>query len=312
MATARFGAMADMPPDAEFIDVEDGRYPPLLRTIHDPPAGLFIRGDVSALARPQLAIVGSRKASPAALRLTQTLVAGLCDAGLAICSGLALGIDGAAHQAALDVGGTTVAVMGTGIEQLYPARHTALAQQLCTRGCLVTEFPPGTPPRRGNFPKRNRIISGMSVGVLVVEAAERSGTLITARSALEQGREVFALPWSIAHEGGLGCLSLLRDGAKMVLSVEDILEELAPLLALQREKLPSPLVEPQPPPSNRQDDAPLDSAQRKLLAHIGYECVSLSALLDSSGMPVSEALSVLSELELLGYVGVTGAGYVRC
>jgi DNA processing protein len=152
---------------------------------------------------------------------------------LHICSGLALGIDSAAHRGALATGGKSVAVMATGIDRVYPQRHQALAAQLEQAGCLVTEFLPGTPPLRHNFPKRNRIISGLSLGVLVIEAALPSGSLITAGTALEQGREVFALPWSMLHDGGRGCLQLIRDGAKMVQDVDDILEELGSLYARQ-------------------------------------------------------------------------------
>src|SRR6056297_3600998 len=211
----------------------DVAYPPLLSEIHDPPEELYVRGRAEALLQPQVAVVGSRRASSAALRLASQLAGGLSTAGLAVCSGLALGVDGAAHRGALDAGGVSVGVMATGIETIYPRRHAALAAQLLQSGCLLSEFPPGTPPLRENFPRRNRIISGLSLGVLVIEAAPGSGSLITARSALEQGREVFALPWSNLHPGGRGCLQLLRDGAKMVQGVDDVLEELGALYAVQ-------------------------------------------------------------------------------
>ena len=188
------------------LAIDDERYPPLLRVIHDPPPLLYVRGDPAVLQEPHLAVVGSRRASPAGLRVAQILTGQVARAGLHICSGLALGIDGAAHRGALEAGGKSVAVMATGIDTIYPHRHLALAAQLEQAGCLVTEFPPGTPPLRQNFPKRNRIISGLSLGVLVVEAALPSGSLITAGAALEQGREVFALPWSMLHDGGRGCL----------------------------------------------------------------------------------------------------------
>ena len=182
---------------ARIVPVTDPLYPPLLRAIHDPPPLLYVRGDPAVLAQAQLAVVGSRRASPAGLRAASTLAGEAVAAGLQICSGLAQGIDGAAHRGALAAGGNTTGVMATGIDRVYPARHRSLAEELPRSGCLVSEFPPGVAPLRQNFPRRNRIISGLALGVLVVEAAPASGSLITARMALEQGREVFTLPWSI-------------------------------------------------------------------------------------------------------------------
>lgn len=282
------------------LAVDDECYPPLLRAIHDPPPLLYVRGDPTLLCEPHLAVVGSRRASAAGLRIAQTLSGQLASAGLHICSGLALGIDSAAHRGALQVGGKSVAVMATGIDRVYPHRHKLLAQQLEQAGCLVTEFPPGTGPLRHNFPKRNRIISGLSLGVLVVEAALPSGSLITAGTALEQGREVFALPWSMLHDGGRGCLQLIRDGAKMVLGVEDILEELGPLYALQQA-----VVAAVPQEKSVLSDvswlAPL----------IGYEAVALDDLVLRSSRPVAQVLSEVSALELAGQVVRTAGGYIR-
>ncbi len=291
-------AGAALPAGCEIITIDDERYPPQLRLIHDPPERLYVRGDWTALCRPQLAVVGSRKASPAAIRLTRLLCGQAVSAGLAITSGLALGIDGAAHRGALEKDGHSVAVMGTGIERVYPGRHRALAGELQQRGCLVTEFPPGSMPRREHFPQRNRIISGLALGVLVVEAALPSGSLITARTALEQGREVFALPWSVLHAGGAGCLKLLRDGAKMVQDIEDVLEELAPLYKLQRELLPAG----EPSPDS-------DSA---LLPLLGYEVVSVDELVQASGLNAGEVMGELSGLELQGLVKPCAGGYLRC
>jgi DNA processing protein len=248
-----------------------------------------------------LAVVGSRRASPAGLRAAQALSGQLADAGLHICSGLALGIDSAAHRGALATGGKSVAVMATGIDRVYPQRHQALAAQLEQAGCLVTEFPPGTPPLRHNFPKRNRIISGLSLGVLVIEAALPSGSLITAGTALEQGREVFALPWSMLHDGGRGCLQLIRDGAKMVQDVDDILEELGSLYALQRGLAAMEL-------SGRR--APTDGSW--LLTLVGFEVVALDELAQRSSRPVAQVLAELSILELSGQVARTAGGYIRC
>jgi DNA processing protein len=286
--------------DAQLIALSDARYPPLLREIHDPPERLYVRGDPALLSRPQLAIVGARRASAVALRIAETFAAAAVGAGLQVCSGLAQGIDGAAHRGALAGQGTTVAVMGTGINAVYPAVHTALADDIVASGCLVSEFPPGTPPRRQNFPQRNRIISGLSLGVLVIEAALPSGSLITARTALEQGREVFALPWSIAHQGGAGCLHLLRDGARMVLTIEDVLQELGSLYGLQLQLLQGEAVA-----------AALDSDAPALLQLLGYEELGLDALVSRSGLPVAELMSQLSSLELAGAIVRGPGGYMR-
>lgn len=286
---------------ADMLSISDDRYPPLLREIHDPPPLLYVRGDVELLRQPQLAMVGSRRATPAGLRAAQDFAGAVARSGLHICSGLALGIDGAAHRGALNAGGKTVAVMATGIEAIYPRRHQELADGILSSGCLVTEFPPGTPPRRENFPRRNRIISGMSLGTLVVEAALPSGSLITAGAALEQGREVFALPWSVAHKGGAGCLKLLRDGAKMVTCVEDILEELGALFGLQLDML-----------LERELKQPVGKVRATgLLAMVGYEAVTVDTLVASSGMSVARVMSELSRLEMKGLVVRCPGGYIR-
>lgn len=305
----------------QLISLDHEHYPPLLREIPGPPEQLYVRGDINVLHKPQLAIVGSRKASPAALRVTQLLAGQLCEAGFSICSGLALGVDGAAHRGALASGGNSVAVMATGIDRLYPRRHVDLASELVGSGVLVTEFPPGTAPRRENFPQRNRIISGLSLGVLVIEAAQRSGSLITARMALEQGREVFALPWSMLHEGGRGCLALLRDGAKMVQSVEDILEELGPLWHALPEKPPgapheqAKTTEPAKSAGLVEDSAvvlsELTGPAAVLLPLVGFEASSLDDLVASSGLPVAQVLQAMSTLELAGKVCQTAGGYIR-
>jgi len=285
---------------ASVVAIDDALYPPLLRAIHDPPPLLYVRGDPSVLPDAQLAVVGSRRASPAALRVADLLSGQLARAGLHICSGMAIGIDGAAHRGALAAGGRSVAVIATGIDRVYPYRHRALASQLEECGCLVTEFPPGTPPLRQNFPQRNRLISGMSLGVLVIEAALPSGSLITAGTALEQGREVFALPWSVLHEGGRGCLQLIRDGAKMVLAVEDILEELAPLYTLQQHRVDAPSAEVVAPNTSW------------LLGFVGFEMVTLDELVHRSARPVAQVLGELSVLELGGQVTRMAGGYIRC
>ena len=286
----------------ETILLADPRYPPLLKTIPDPPPLLYVRGDPGLLQRPQLAIVGSRRATVAGLQAAEKLAASAVRAGLVVTSGLALGIDGAAHKGALSAAGGTVAVMATGIETVYPRRHRDLGLEIARRGCLVSEFPPGTRPLPHNFPRRNRIISGLSLGVLVVEAALPSGSLITASTATEQGREVFALPWSIAHTGGAGCLRLLRDGAKMVLGIEDVLDELDSQYGLQLELLRESAGE-------QVEETVNDSM---LLSLVGFEATSLEDLVTSSGLSAPQVMSELSGLELSGRVSRCPGGYIRC
>jgi DNA processing protein len=289
---------------AQIIAIADERYPPLLREIHDPPPLLYVRGDPALLCEAQLAVVGSRRASPAGLRAAEVLSGQLTSAGLHICSGLALGIDGAAHLGALAAGGKSIAVMATGIDKVYPLRHRELAGELEQLGCLVTEFPPGTPPRRENFPQRNRIISGLSLGVLVVEAALPSGSLITAGTALQQGREVFALPWSMFHKGGEGCLHLLRDGAKMVQTIDDVLEELGPLYALQQDLFASAQ-------GNEEQIEGLPGGLQPLLEWVGFELTTVDQLLKVSTKPVAQVLADLSALEMAGLIVRSAGGYIR-
>ncbi|QFU74176.1 DNA-protecting protein DprA [Halioglobus maricola] len=283
--------------DASVLSLADDNYPPLLREIPDPPPLLYARGDLSLLREPQLAIVGARSATVAGLKLAEQIAATVVEAGLHICSGLARGVDGAAHRGALRGGGKTVAVMASGIDILYPARHRALGEDICRAGCLITEFPPGVTPRPEFFPRRNRIISGMSLGTLVVEAALPSGSLITAQTALEQGREVFALPWSPAHKGGAGCLKLLRDGAKMVTRVDDILEELGALHGLQLDLL-------------QQAEAGT-TTRSAVLDLLGCEVVTLDGLIEASGSPAAEVVAELSRLELGGHIERSAGGYIR-
>ena len=289
---------------AKVFAITDPHYPALLRTIHDPPPLLYCRGDAKAWSAPCLAIVGSRKASPAGLRMATELAAAAASAGLAVVSGLALGIDGAAHRGALSGGGSTLAVMATGIEQTYPRRHRDLAGEVAGSGCLLTEFPPGSPPLRASFPQRNRLISGLSLATVVIEAALPSGSLLTAGSALEQGREVFAAPWSIFHRNGRGCLRLIRDGAGIVESIEDVLLELGTLHQLQL-NLESGVS--QPP-----GKVALPAGQARLLALLGDTAEDLDSLVAASQLPVATVLAGLSSLELLGRIARSPGGYVRC
>jgi DNA processing protein len=282
----------------------DAAWPVLLNEISDAPPLLFVHGDITTLAMPQLAIVGSRNPTPAGTANAAALAAALAGAGLAITSGLALGIDAAAHRGALEAGGTTLAVAGNGLDRVYPARHRALAHAVSASGALLSEFPPGTPPRAGHFPRRNRLISGLSLGTLVVEAAPRSGSLITARLAAEQGREVFAIPGSIHNPLARGCHALLRQGAKLVESAHDIIEELAPLAALVDTASTSAAAATAPP---------LTPPQTALLEQIGFDPVSIDTLVARCRLTADSVSSMILVLELHGYVTrMTDGRYLRC
>ena len=223
------GAEADMRwlegPRNALLTIADPAYPARLRELPNPPSALFLHGDPELLALPQLAVVGSRSPSTGGRRTAQAFAADLAAAGLAIGSGLASGIDAAAHEGALSVDGLTLAVTGTGLDRVYPARHRELAHRVAMNGLLVSEFPTGTPPLPANFPRRNRILAGLALGTLVVEAATQSGSLITARLAAENGREVFAIPGSIHNPLSRGCHQLIRQGAKLVETAEHKLED---------------------------------------------------------------------------------------
>lgn len=270
-------------------------YPGLLAELADAPPLLFIAGDPGLLEQPQLAMVGSRRASRPGLDTAHSFARSLAAGGFVITSGLALGIDGAAHRGALDVQGKTVAVLGTGLQCLYPARHKQLAADIVAAGgALVSELPLACPPQASNFPRRNRIISGLSVGVLVVEASPSSGSLITARLAAEQGREVYAIPGSIHHPGARGCHQLIREGATLVESIEDILQALRGWQA-------------QPPTAVAARPAP---DQHPLLALLHAAPHSSEALVAASGWPLHEVLAALTELELQGLAACEAGRWV--
>ncbi|TFF43164.1 DNA-processing protein DprA [Pseudomonas sp. RIT623] len=290
-AQVREGALAAMAwlerPGQHLLMWDRPGYPALLGEIDDPPPLLFVAGDPALLERPQLAIVGSRRASPPALDTAGAFSRCLSQAGFVITSGLAVGIDGAAHRGALRVGGQTIAVLGTGLQKLYPQRHGELARAIIDSGsALVSEYPLDAGPLAGNFPRRNRIISGLSLGVLVVEASLASGSLITARLAAEQGREVYAIPGSIHHPGAKGCHQLIRDGALLVESVEQILDSLRGWQNL--------------PP------AAVDNPRHPLLALLQAAPHTSEGLAHSSGKPLAEVLASLTELELEGRVSNAG------
>lgn len=231
------------------LTLHDADYPARLRTIPDPPCVLFIKGQLPPPAQPVIAIVGSRRASPYGRQVSGELAAGLAQRGYAVASGMALGADGAAHEGCLRANGLTIAVLGCGVDIIYPPEHAGLYERIAAHGAIVSEMPLGAPPSRSSFPIRNRIISGLAVGVVVVEAAEKSGALITADHALEQGREVFAVPGSVNSTQSKGSHRLLREGAKLVESVEDILEDLpetAPMLNKKIAPLSGPVWDNEP------------------------------------------------------------------
>ncbi|NHZ69869.1 MAG: DNA-protecting protein DprA, partial [Thermotogales bacterium] len=285
----------------------DPGYPALLKEIPDPPALLFVHGDPDYLNQPQLAVVGSRNPSHDGAALAREFSAHLASSGLTITSGLATGIDGAAHQGALQAGGGTVAVTGTGLDRVYPAKHRQLAHQIAENGALVSEFPPGTLPLPENFPRRNRIISGLSLGTLVVEAALRSGSLITAHAALEQGREVFAIPGSIHNPLARGCHALIREGAKLVETGDHILEELASLVTLCLSQA-NDGVTPKSAAGISENPANLDAEYFNLLDLMGYEPVSVDQLVQRSGLTPEQVSSMLLLLELENHVNSSPGG----
>ena len=293
--------------DHHILLLSDPTYPARLREISSPPPVLFVHGDPAVLEHPQLAMVGSRNPSRGGVQNTRAFAAHLARKGLGITSGLAVGVDGAAHEAALEVEGLTIAVAATGLDRVYPAQHQSLARRIVEQGAIVSEFPIGTPPMPGHFPRRNRIISGLSLGTLVVEAALKSGSLISARYALEQGRELFAIPGSIHNPLARGCHQLIRQGAKLVETADDILEEIGPLLSADEASAPpSAAAESEPETTEPDDD------QRALLAAIGYEPTPIEAIIEHSQMSPEAVSSTLLIMELNGLVAAEKGGfYIR-
>ncbi len=299
-------------PGAHVITLADPRYPPLLAEIPDPPPVLFVRGDPALLADPQLAIVGSRNPSRVGIEVSRELAAELAGSGLAITSGLATGVDGAAHTGALERG-RTLAVLGTGPDRVYPASHVELARRIADLGALVSELTPGAGPLARHFPRRNRIISGLSLGTLVTEATLGSGSLITARLAMEQGREVFAVPGSIRNPLSRGCHALIREGARLVEGAGDVLAELAPRLRGILAEPGRPAEGEVPPtPAGDQARAALAPEYRLLLEAMGFDPVAPDELVRLTGTPVEQLSSMLLLLELEGHVSSCAGGrYTR-
>ncbi len=293
-AVDRSLAWADQP-GQHILTLADAAYPRALLEIPDPPTLLYVRGNPALLQKRGLAMVGSRNATPQGLQTAEAFAKALASQGQCIISGLALGIDAAAHRGALAAHGETVAVIGTGADRIYPARNKALALAIVEQGAVVSEFPLGTPALAANFPRRNRIISGLSRGVLVVEAAPESGSLITARLAAEQGREVFAIPGSIHSPVARGCHKLIKQGAKLVETAADVLEELGNYVDL-------PL--PRPDPAQVEDNP--------LLAALGHDPCSLDDLAERTGLHAGQLLPELLILELSGQIApLPGNRYQR-
>ncbi|MES2414269.1 MAG: DNA-processing protein DprA [Pseudomonadota bacterium] len=279
--------------DRQLVTLGDAAYPASLLNIADPPLMLYMMGSMAASGVPQacVAIVGSRNPTPQGEINAREFAKSFGASGLCVVSGLAMGVDGAAHDGALLGGGTTIAVVGTGLDRVYPKKHLELAHRIAAQGMIISEFPLGTPPLSPNFPKRNRIISGLSQGVLVVEAALKSGSLITARMATEQGKEVLAIPGSIHSPQSRGCHWLIKQGAKLVENAEDVLEEL---------KLPATRTST----TEDEEDEPNDTlhASRDFISALGFDVVSLDALQARTGLPTPELQAKLLELELDGHL----------
>lgn len=305
-ATLAWAALSDN----HVITLADSDYPKALLSIPDPPPVLYAKGRIALLSRPSIAIVGSRNPTRQGQENAGRFAEVLASAGLTIVSGLALGIDAAAHEGALSEragSASTIAVTGTGLDLVYPARHRALAHRIASHGCLLSEYPIGTPAIASNFPRRNRIISGLTTGTLVVEAAAQSGSLITARSALEQGREVFAIPGSIHSPLSKGCHLLIRQGAKLVESAQDVLEELRWSVTparVDREPATSTASETEVPPQASVE-------LRVLLDAAGHDPVSVDQLIERSGLSTQAVQSALLQLELGGHVEMLADGKYR-
>jgi DNA processing protein len=283
----------------------DPAYPQSLCTIPDPPGVLFVRGQMVESDGLAVAIVGTRHATQYGIAQAERLAAGLARAGYTIVSGLARGIDAAAHRGALKAGGRTVAVLGSGVLSVYPPEHEQLANEVVTQGAVIGENPPRSPPLPGAFPQRNRIITGLSLGVIVVEASDRSGALISARHAMEQGREVFAVPGRVDSRTSRGCHRLIRDGAKLVETIDDVLEELGPLAT------PTPIAgAAECPPIRHPGELQLNEPEKAVLAVIDDEPAIIDEVIAACGLPVQNVLATLSVLEMRRLVRRLGGNRV--
>ncbi|MFN7096767.1 MAG: DNA-processing protein DprA [Gammaproteobacteria bacterium] len=289
----------------QIIRLKDAAYPALLKEIQDPPAILYALGNLDLLQTPQIAMVGTRKPTINGRETAKQFAAYLAKAGFTITSGLALGIDGASHEGALQAGGNTIAVLGNGFDHIYPKTHQQLYANIARHGLLLSEFEPSVGPRAENFPKRNRIISGLSLATLVVEAAVKSGSLITAHLASDQGREVFAIPGSIHNPQARGCHALIKNGAKLIETVDDVLIELRALLQFQLDLPPLPATDEKLLVSR------LDKKLSNMLKYVDYVPTSINHIIEHSGESHDTIFAALIQLELAGYVISTAAGYTR-
>lgn len=289
-------------PNHHIIHYQSKAYPERLKQISSPPLVLFAIGDLELLNQAQVALVGSRSASLYGQDNAFQFAKALAQNGLVVTSGFAAGIDGHAHKGALDVNGKTVAVLGTGPDVIYPKRNFQLYQKIIESGLVVSEFPPGTQARAQHFPRRNRIISGLSLGVLVVEAALKSGSLITAKFALEQNREIFAIPSSIHDPRSKGCHQLIQQGAKLVQTIDDLLEELPEHAKTVNLSLFS---------QNNEKNNKENFTSNELLVKLDYEVTSIDELVERTQQPVDLVLSQLLDLELQGLIAATSGGYIR-
>lgn len=280
---------------ADVLTLEDPRYPSLLKAIPDPPPVLYVKGTLAASDRAAVAVVGSRRPGHYGLCMAERLSRELARVGVTVVSGLARGIDAKAHRAALDAGGRTLAVLGCGLDVAYPPEHAGLMEAVARSGAVVTEFPLGTPPEPRHFPRRNRLISGLSLGTVVVEAARGSGSLITAHLALEQGREVFAVPGNVTSGKSAGAHALIKQGAKLVEQAEDILEEILPQLA-ERVRMS------QARETGEQTFLALSPEEETLRQALSHDPVHIDALIAATGLPASRVSSLLMGLELKGAV----------
>ena len=298
-----------------FLTCQDPEYPPRLQQIFDPPALLWVRGDTSLLSKPAIAVVGTRHPTPYGTGMAEMLSRDLAARGMVILSGMARGVDTAAHKGALAANGKTIAVWGTGLDIIYPKENKSLAEQIiATGGAIVSEFPMGTFPSPQNFPKRNRILSGMSIGVLVVEAGEHSGTRVTARCALEQDRDVFAVPGNVTTRNAWGPNTLIKQGAKLVATWEDVWEELPTQVRLEIESTWELASKPQPGASLFQE-APLPPAESRLMSVLRHdEALQLDEIMEKlePELSSSEVFTALFELELAGRIKqLPGKNYVK-
>jgi DNA processing protein len=299
-------------PGHHLIGWEDPDYPALLRRISSPPPALFVAGDPHLLWNPQVAIVGSRNATAGGVDNARDFARALIAAGLTVTSGMAEGVDAAAHRAALDAGAPTIAVVGTGTDIAYPRNHAKLAAKIRESGAIVSEFLPGTGARSEHFPRRNRMIAGLSLGTLVIEAADRSGALITARLAADAGREVFAVPGSIHNPLARGCHRLIRQGAALVEDAREVIQALAPVAAELADALRTRLRQTDTgvSPASARDGAP-DAEQAGLLDAMGHDPVGIDTLARRTGLTVAELSSMLLVMELQGLVAAEHGRYSR-